>query len=148
MKNLLTGETLDKWQSLIEKHQDGAVKEQESDFLTVAQKLFDRHTALATLEDEMMNKIDPIRTTFKEIEVDLSSNQLATASLAYLNSATNPKQIWVVPAGKGKSRIHQALTLFFLKYTKLDVIVAFWDEGLLNTDRENNKSLFDYVGET
>ena len=96
----------------------------------------------------MMSKVGPIQTIFKEIQVDLNSNQLATAALAYLNSSNQPRQIWVVPASNGKSRIHQALTLFFLKYTKLDIIVAFCDEGLLKTDQENNRYLFDYVGKT
>ena len=95
----------------------------------------------------MMSKVGPVQTIFKELQVEINSNQLATAALAYLNSANQPRQIWVVPASCGKSRIHKALTLFFLKYTKLDIIVAFYDEGLLKTDRENNQHLFDYVGE-
>jgi len=56
---------------------------------------------------------------------EISYLQLATSSLAYLNHEKFPKQIWVVPAGQGKSKIHAGLTYLFLEHTDYDVYVVF-----------------------
>ena len=43
-------------------------------------------------------------------------NQRAVAAVAYLNEERCKRQIFIVPAGKGKSRIHAGMTHMFLKH--------------------------------
>ena len=58
-----------------------------------------------------------------------------------MNAERVQSQIWVVPAGKGKSIIHAALTYLFLHQTDYDIYVVFQHEGLLEVDKERNRKL-------
>ena len=66
-----------------------------------------------------------VQKRFVASNTAVSYLQLATLSLAYLNHKQIPKQIWVVPAGQGKSKIHAGLTYLFLENTDYDVYVVF-----------------------
>ena len=66
-----------------------------------------------------------VQKRFMASNTEISYLQLATSSLAYLNYEKIPKQIWVVPAGQGKSKIHAGLTYLFLEHTDYDVYVVF-----------------------
>ena len=50
-------------------------------------------------------------------------------------------QIWIVPAGQGKSRIHAAITFLFLEYTDYDIYVVFQHDGLKVADDDRNTQL-------
>ena len=78
---------------------------------------------------------------FTEANLKINHLQLAASALAFLNHYKYSAQIWVVPAGHGKSVIHSALTFLFLEHTDYDVYVIFQHEGLLNVDKERNKKL-------
>ena len=73
--------------------------------------------------------------------MSLNNLQEATSLLAFENSKKETHQIWVVPAGQGKSRIHAALTFLFLKNTDYDIYVAFQNDQLMKTDLEHNEKL-------
>jgi hypothetical protein len=57
--------------------------------------------------------------------VNLNHLQLATATLAFLNHEKEHAQLWVVPAGQGKSFIHAQLTFLFLEHTDFEIYVVF-----------------------
>ena len=67
----------------------------------------------------------PLQQAFTEGRMQLNHLQQATALLAYLNHDKVHRQIFVVPAGQGKSRIHAALTFLFLKNSDYDIYVVF-----------------------
>ena len=66
-----------------------------------------------------------VQKRFTASNTPISYLQLATSSLAYLNHEHIRKQIWVVPAGQGKSKIHAALTYLVLEQTDYNVYVVF-----------------------
>jgi len=76
--------------------------------------------------------------------MELNNLQLATAALAYLNHENKQSQIWIVPAGQGKSRIHAALTFLFLDQTDYDIHVVFQHDGLKEADDDRNTLLKTY----
>ena len=78
---------------------------------------------------------------FNEARIDINYLQKSTALLAYHNHEKETAQIWVVPAGQGKSKIHAAMTFLFLTKTDYDIYVVFHDDGLLKKDMEQNKNL-------
>ena len=78
---------------------------------------------------------------FEEIELPLNHNQRAIAAIAYLNEERCKRQIFVVPASKGKSRIHAAVTHMFLKHTQCNIHVVFENEGLKKRDEKQNEQL-------
>ena len=45
----------------------------------------------------------------------------------------------MVPAGRGKSRIHAAMSHMFFKHTEAHIIVLFENKGLLNRDMKQNE---------
>ena len=142
---LLKGETLTRWPDLLKNQKEEATIEDSSHFVEATQKLFDLNEGLQKFEGESAFSSRPVKQLFSDIDLVLNNNQLATATLAYLNSREQARQIWVVPGGQGKSRIHAAITYCFLKYTKLNVTVIFQSQGLLDIDRNLNKGMFDYA---
>ena len=63
------------------------------------------------------------------------------------NSAYNPRQVCIVGAGQGKSRIAAATAMFFLKNPKGgNVYILFSDKGLMGRDLEECKSLWKFLG--
>ena len=68
---------------------------------------------------------ESLQQAFTEGRMLLNHLQQATALLGFMNHDKVPRQIFVVPAGQGKSRIHAALTFLFLKHTDYDIYVVF-----------------------
>jgi superfamily II DNA or RNA helicase len=53
----------------------------------------------------------------------------------------NSRQVFVIPAGQGKSRVHAAITSLFLKNTNEKIFVIFENEGLMRRDETQNSQL-------
>ena len=85
----------------------------------------ERHADLKGKQQLVEDIAGPVKQRFSASNTEISHLQLATSSLAYLNHEKVPKQIWVVPAGQGKSKIHAGLTYLFLEHTDYDVYVVF-----------------------
>lgn len=85
------------------------------------------------------------RQAFSDMNTAINNLQLATATLSFLNMKTNTRQVYQVPAGQGKSKIHAALTFSILINTKENVFVVFQNEGLLNDDLARNQTLLQYM---
>ena len=76
-----------------------------------------------------------VQVVFNNINVPINHLQIATAALAYENHVKESAQIWCVPAGQGKSKIHAALTFLFLEKTDYDIFVIFSNDTLLEIDK-------------
>ena len=133
--------TLDKWLDEVKKEQQQMVIEDKNDIVDAFNSIAVRHKDLLGKEELVQLHGRPVRNVFAEAKVELSHLQLATATLAFLNCEKVQAQIWVVPAGQGKSRIHAALTFLFLEHTDYDIYVVFQNEGLMKIDRERNRNL-------
>jgi len=104
----------------------------------------DRHADLKGKQELVEREAKALVNIFKEAEIPINHLQQATAALAHHNAEHQSAQIWVVPAGQGKSTIHAALTFLFLKNTDHDIHVVFNDEGLLKKDRDLNQNFIKF----
>ena len=133
--------TLDKWAAEASKNKQQVVIEDKSDLVEAFHSIAERHEDLKGKQMIMEEVAIPLKKVFTAANSQINNLQRTTAALAYLNSEKVRSQIWVVPAGQGKSKIHAALTYIFLDNTNYDVHVVFQHEGLLEIDRERNKKL-------
>ena len=100
----------------------------------------DRHADLKGKQELVQREAKGLVNIFKEAEIPINHLQQATAALAQQNAEHQSAQIWVVPAGQGKSTIHAALTFLFLKNTDHDIHVVFNDDGLKKKDADLNQN--------
>ena len=100
----------------------------------------DRHADLKGKQELVEGEAKALVNIFKEAEIPINHLQQATAALAHHNAEHQSAQIWVVPAGQGKSTIHAALTYLFLKNTDHDIHVVFNDDGLKKKDADLNQN--------
>ena len=140
-KSTLAGVTLDKWVQTTQEQKEQAEFADSNHFAQAYQKLLDMNVGLAWLEESITPASDSAAKVFDEIELPLNHNQRAIAAMAHLNEAKCQRQIWIVPAGKGKSRIHAALTYMFLQHQQCNIKVVFENEGLKKRDEELNAQL-------
>jgi len=68
------------------------------------------------MEEQIVPASKDTANAFEDIEFPLNNNQRAVAAVAFLNEERCKRQIHIVPAGKGKSRIHAGITHMFLKH--------------------------------
>lgn len=133
--------TLDKWEKEAKKESQVQELEDKGNLVAAFVSIAERHKDLKG-KQELVQEYGrgPIKV-FEESYTELNHLQCATACLAFANSEKVPAQIWVVPAGQGKSRIHAALTFLFLDRTDYDIHVVFQHDGLKKIDQERNKRL-------
>ena len=136
--------TLDQWATTIQKQKQEEVIENKNDLTDAFFSIVERHEDLNGKEYLVEKHAAHVTRAFREGMMTISHLQLATACLAFLNHEQKKHQIWVVPAGQGKSRIHAALTFLFLKFTDYDIYVVFQNDTLKKTDTEHNEKLQKY----
>jgi hypothetical protein len=113
--------------------------EDKNDTVAAFLSIADRHADLKGKQELVELEALQLVKIFDQADTPINHLQQATAALAYLNSERETAQIWVVPAGQGKSTIHAALTFLFLKHTDHDIHVVFNDGGLMRKDQAQNE---------
>ena len=108
--------TLDRWVQSSKEQKSQAEFGDSNHFCQAYQKLLDFDSSLTWLEEDITGASENTSKAFDEIDLPLNHNQRAIAAVAFLNEERCSKQILIVPAGKGKSRIHAAITHMFLKH--------------------------------
>ena len=137
---------MDKWKDMINSFKEDQDRFDQNSFAEALKVLFELNSNLKDLREEATQHAPTIQRCFEDVDMPLNNIQLATATLAYLNTRRFQHQIYVVPAGQGKSRIHAAITFSILKNTNQNVYVAFANEGLMKRDRDQIEAMFGYFG--
>ena len=132
--------SLDQWAKQSEKDTTVSVIEDKQDITTAFLSIADRHPELKGKQELVEGEAKSLVNIFREAEIPINHLQQATAALAHHNAEHQSAQIWVVPAGQGKSTIHAALTYLFLKNTDHDIHVVFNDDGLKKKDADLNEN--------
>ena len=86
------------------------IKSDKNDLVDAFHSIAKRHKNFKGKAELVDFESKPIKSIFIEARVELNHLQLAASTLAYLNHKEKRRQIWVVPAGHGKSHIQQAIT--------------------------------------
>ena len=121
----IKGITMKKWPEIVKDIKEKKVIFDEKSFADALQTMLDRHDDLKHCKANVLDEAKAIQSLLGDSEFKLNHVQLATSMLAYQHTKVQQRQMWVVPAGQGKSRIHAALTLALLKYTKQSIYVVF-----------------------
>ena len=118
-----------------------SVIDDKKDIVNAFHSIADRHRDLKGKEELVNGHVKRISATLKEANLEINSLQMATLALAFENHEKVPYQIWIVPAGQGKSKIHAGLTFLFLENSDYDVHVVFQNTVLLEIDKKRNELL-------
>lgn len=133
------GLTLDKWAKQAKEDTKKEIIEDEKDLVAAFLSIAERHDDLKGKQELVEREAFELVKIFGEADTPINHLQQATAALAFLNAERETAQIWVVPAGQGKSTVHAGLTFLFLKNTDHDIHVVFNDDGLMKKDQAQNE---------
>ena len=137
-KNKYKELTLDRWCQEVKQESKVNDIDDKKDMVVAFHSITDRHRDLKGKEELVHGHVKRISATFKEANLEINNLQMATAALAFENHERVPYQIWIVPAGQGKSIIHAGLTFLFLENTEYDVYVVFQNTVLQEIDKKRN----------
>ena len=104
-----------------------------------------RHKELDNNLTEVKGLANFCKPRYCDVDLPINNKQMVTGVIAYLNSQKVAKQVWVVPASHGKSRIQSILAVLATMQTKQKVRIVFADESIKKRDKKLNEKILDFL---
>jgi hypothetical protein len=79
------------------------------------------------------------------VDLPINNKQMVTGAFGYLNSEKETKQVIVVPASYGKSRIQSILLYLALTQTDKKIRLVFADESIKKRDQKLNLKILKFL---
>ena len=118
LKDLLAGKHLGLWRNIFERKKVDDEIEDDEDIHRAFLKLAELNPSIEGLQSFVESSYKDVKSKFGYLNTEINSRQLATAMAMAANAEYNKYQLWVVPAGQGKSRIAGAAAYHLLKTTE------------------------------
>ena len=145
LKDLLAGKHLGLWKNIFERKKVDEEIDDDVDIHRAFLKLVELNKSIEGLKCFVESSYKDVKETFAYLNTEINSRQLATAMAMAANTEYNKYQLWVVPAGQGKSRIAGAAAYHLLKTTDKHVYVVFANDRLMRDDKEELDNIWTFV---